>query len=85
MEEVAKHNKKGDLWVVLNGRVLNVSKFLSQHPGDELAILTFAGKDATAEFGGRKVCSRCNHWCCRQWRGEQGQGSREVGLACCHR
>ena len=36
--------------MVLNGRVLNVSKFLSQHPGDELAILTFAGKDATAEF-----------------------------------
>ena len=50
MEEVAKHNKKGDVWVVLNGRVLNVSNFLSQHPGGELAILTFAGKDATAEF-----------------------------------
>ena len=42
MEEVAKHNKnKGDVWVVLNGRVLNVSNFLSQHPGGELAILFF--------------------------------------------
>merc|ERR1712013_958621 len=50
MEEVAKHNQKGDVWVVLSGRVLNVSSFLSQHPGGELAILTFAGKDATAEF-----------------------------------
>ena len=50
MEGVAKHNKKGDVCVVLNGRVLSVSKFLSQHPGGELAILTFAGKDATAEF-----------------------------------
>ena len=50
MEEVAKHNKKGDVWVVLNGGVLNVSNFLSRHPGGELAILTFAGKDATAEF-----------------------------------
>ena len=50
MEEVAKHNKKGDVWVVLNGRVLNVSKFLSQHPDGELAVLTFAGNDATAEF-----------------------------------
>jgi len=29
---------------------LNVSKFLSEHPGGELAILTFAGKDATEEF-----------------------------------
>ena len=34
----------------LSGRVLNVSNFLSQHPDGELAILTFAGKDATAEF-----------------------------------
>merc|ERR1719210_2178685 len=39
-----------DCWVILHGRVLNVTSFLSQHPGGELAILTFAGKDATAEF-----------------------------------
>merc|ERR1719265_2497781 len=50
MEEVAKHNKKGDCWVVLSRRVLNVNKFLPEHPGGELAILTFAGKDATEEF-----------------------------------
>merc|ERR1712003_558890 len=30
--------------------VLNVTNFLSEHPGGELAILTFAGKDATEEF-----------------------------------
>ena len=30
--------------------VLDVTKFLPDHPGGELAILTFAGKDATAEF-----------------------------------
>ena len=50
MEEVAKHTKKRDVWVVLYERVLNVPNFLSQHPGGELAILTFAGKDAAAEF-----------------------------------
>merc|ERR1719265_383486 len=50
MEEVAKHTTKGDCWVVVAGQVLNVTNFLSQHPGGELAILTFAGKDATEEF-----------------------------------
>merc|ERR1712079_206394 len=50
MDEVAKHTTKEDCWVVLHNRVLNVTSFLSQHPGGELAILTFAGKDATAEF-----------------------------------
>merc|ERR1712241_1025363 len=50
MEEVAKHTTKGDCWVVVNGEVLNVTNFLSEHPGGELAILTFAGRDASEEF-----------------------------------
>merc|ERR1712217_652497 len=50
MDEVAKHTTKGDCWVVVSGQVLNVTKFLSEHGGGELAILTFAGKDATEEF-----------------------------------
>ena len=50
MEEVAKHSSKTDCWVVVAGEVLDVTSFLSEHPGGELAILTFAGKDATEEF-----------------------------------
>jgi len=50
LAEVAKHTSKDDCWVVLDGKVLNVTSFLKDHPGGELAILTFAGKDATAEF-----------------------------------
>jgi len=50
MSEVAKHNSKADCWVVVDGEVLDVTSFLSEHPGGELAILTFAGKDATEEF-----------------------------------
>merc|ERR1712022_25821 len=48
--EVAKHTSKTDCWVVVSGQLLDVTSFLSQHPGGELAILTFAGKDATEEF-----------------------------------
>ena len=50
MEEVAKNNKKGDVWVVLYGSALHVSNFWSLHPGGELTILTFAGKDAATEL-----------------------------------
>merc|ERR1712137_317251 len=50
MDEVAKHNDKNSCWVVLHGRVLDVTTFLKDHPGGELAILTFAGKDASKEF-----------------------------------
>jgi cytochrome b involved in lipid metabolism len=50
MEEVAKHVTNDDCWVVVAGDVLNVTSFLKEHPGGELAIMTFAGKDATHEF-----------------------------------
>merc|ERR1719460_883576 len=50
IEEVAKHTSKTDCWVVVSGQVLDVTKFLGEHPGGELAILTFGGKDATEEF-----------------------------------
>merc|ERR1719198_2735183 len=50
MDDVKQHTDKGDCWVVVAGQVLNVINFLPNHPGGELAILTFAGKDATEEF-----------------------------------
>ncbi|KAF9476377.1 fumarate reductase [Pholiota conissans] len=50
LAEVAKHNKKDDVWVVIDGQVLDVTSFLPDHPGGEKAILLYAGRDATEEF-----------------------------------
>jgi predicted heme/steroid binding protein len=50
VDEVATHNKKEDIWVVIDGQVLDVTKFLPDHPGGEKAILLYAGRDATEEF-----------------------------------
>jgi flavocytochrome c len=48
--EVAKHNKKDDIWVIVNDQVLDVTNFLPDHPGGEKAIILYAGRDATEEF-----------------------------------
>ncbi|KAJ3171577.1 hypothetical protein HDU88_007657 [Geranomyces variabilis] len=50
MEEVSKHNTEKDVWVVVNGQVLDATNFLKDHPGGKKAILLYAGKDATEEF-----------------------------------
>ncbi|EGZ77926.1 Flavocytochrome c [Neurospora tetrasperma FGSC 2509] len=50
MEEVAKHNKKEDLWVVVKGVVLDLTNWLEEHPGGVQALLNFMGRDATEEF-----------------------------------
>ncbi|XP_062097207.1 cytochrome b5-like [Humulus lupulus] len=50
LAHVAQHNSKNDCWIVINGRVLDVTKFLEEHPGGEEVITELAGKDATKGF-----------------------------------
>ncbi|KAI8928165.1 glyoxylate dehydrogenase [Entophlyctis helioformis] len=48
--EVQKHNTAKDCWVVIHGRVFNLTPFLSEHPGGSKVIAKEAGTDATAAF-----------------------------------
>ncbi|KAJ6505938.1 peroxisomal acyl-CoA-dehydrogenase [Mycena vulgaris] len=51
-EEVSKHNKPGDLWVVIDAKVYDLSRFQNLHPGG-IAVLSdeeVAGQDATEAF-----------------------------------
>ena len=50
MDEVSKHNSEGNLWVIIEGSVYDLTAFLPDHPGGKKAIMLFAGKDATEEF-----------------------------------
>ncbi|QRW17607.1 acyl-CoA dehydrogenase [Rhizoctonia solani] len=51
-EEVAKHNKEGDLWIIVDSVVFDLSKFAAMHPGGLSVLLDeeIAGQDATEAF-----------------------------------
>mmetsp|Transcript_8360 Transcript_8360/g.12544 ORF Transcript_8360/g.12544 Transcript_8360/m.12544 type:complete len:483 (+) Transcript_8360:396-1844(+) len=50
LAEVAKHNSKKDCWVVVHGKVYDLTNFAPEHPGGSHIIYTFAGKDGTRIF-----------------------------------
>lgn len=49
-DEISKHTTHDDVWVVINGKVYNVSSYIDEHPGGEEVILDVAGTDATEAF-----------------------------------
>ncbi|KAG6195882.1 hypothetical protein E4U10_001461 [Claviceps purpurea] len=48
--EVAKHNTPESCWVILYGKVYDVTDFVDAHPGGSEVILRLAGRDATEEY-----------------------------------
>ncbi|CAL0318029.1 unnamed protein product [Lupinus luteus] len=49
-DEVAKHNHNKDCWIVVHGKVYDVTSFLLAHPGGDEALVLATGKDATIDF-----------------------------------
>ncbi|EIW84012.1 acyl-CoA dehydrogenase NM domain-like protein [Coniophora puteana RWD-64-598 SS2] len=53
-EEVAKHNTPDDLWIIVDAKVYDVSRFKDLHPGGAsvFRVEEIAGQDATEAFYG---------------------------------
>ncbi|KAK9819350.1 hypothetical protein WJX74_009379 [Apatococcus lobatus] len=50
LSEAKEHTTEEDCWVVISGKVYDVTKFLDEHPGGYDIILTNTGQDATESF-----------------------------------
>lgn len=50
IQEVQKHNKPDDVWIILHNKVHDVTKYLEDHPGGSAILTEVAGMDATEAF-----------------------------------
>ncbi|KAK6349018.1 hypothetical protein TWF730_009778 [Orbilia blumenaviensis] len=48
--DVAAHDTKESMYVVIDDKVYDVSKFVDEHPGGEEVMLDVAGQDGTEAF-----------------------------------
>ncbi|KAH1031453.1 hypothetical protein J1N35_043627 [Gossypium stocksii] len=50
MQDASQHNTKDDCWIVIDGKVYDVTSYLDEHPGGDDVVLESTGKDATDDF-----------------------------------
>ncbi|EEP76313.1 conserved hypothetical protein [Uncinocarpus reesii 1704] len=50
LQEVAAHDSKKDLYLIVDEKVYDISSFVDEHPGGEEVLLDVGGQDATEAF-----------------------------------
>lgn len=70
--DVRKHAHTTDAWIAIHGKVYDVTKFLSQHPGGAI-INTAFGRDGTILF-------ETHHNCCDMDKVNQVMGKYQIGV-----
>ena len=58
-EQVAEKTDEKNLLIIVNGSVLDVTKFIKIHPGGQQVLKDYAGGDATTVF--YEVCDLKHH------------------------
>lgn len=53
LEELAKHNTTGDCWTAVEGKVIDLTDYLSKHPGGSAVLSRICGTDGTNAFLGQ--------------------------------
>ncbi|XP_037694550.1 fatty acid desaturase 2-like protein FADS2B isoform X1 [Choloepus didactylus] len=49
-QEIQRHNKETDQWLVINRKVYNITSWADRHPGGHRVLNHYAGEDATDVF-----------------------------------
>ncbi|RGP73151.1 nadh cytb-reductase [Fusarium longipes] len=50
VKQVAEHNRPDDSWIIIHGRIYDVTRYIRDHPGGADVLIEAAGVDASEDF-----------------------------------
>ncbi|XP_022997294.1 cytochrome b5 [Cucurbita maxima] len=50
IEEISRHSSNDDCWIIIDGKVYDLTSYLDEHPGGDDVIIAATGRDATDDF-----------------------------------
>ncbi|CAL5188559.1 unnamed protein product [Lathyrus oleraceus] len=50
IQDASHHKTEDDCWIIVDGKVYDVTRYLEDHPGGDDVILAATGRDATDDF-----------------------------------
>lgn len=53
-DEVARHNRPNDCWIVIQGVVFDLTPYLPEHPGRKREIDGYCGRDGTHSWSAKE-------------------------------
>ncbi|XP_055389131.1 cytochrome b5 [Condylostylus longicornis] len=87
LDEVKKHNSSTDLWIIIEGKVYDLTKFRAEHPGGEEVLDELGGKDGTKDFNDVGHSEDAKNMMTKYYVGdlekiESSMPVREIAMAC---
>lgn len=76
-EEVAAHNTESSMWIIVHGKVYDITNFLDEHPGGKKVLIKVAGTDASKQFDTFHNQAILDKWGPKLYIGDVGTGATE--------
>lgn len=75
--QIAKHNTDKDCWLIVDGKVYDVTDFIDEHPGGYEAVMKNPGGDNTEGFQGPHHPPKAEHLIGEYFIGELADGESD--------
>ena len=50
VDQLGMHSTREDCWIAISGHIYDITSFIGSHPGGDVALVSYCGRNATSAF-----------------------------------